>query len=198
MAGAVVESVACRPPIRPPRSRRSSGWSSRGSSPRWRHSSATSGWPRSWPRTPSSTRSGSGPAEGTPRNPGAWLTTVGKRKAVDLLPPQPLARSEVRPAGPRAAGGGAGARRRRGRHRPGLVGGHRRRPPAADLRRLPPGPARRRPGGADVAPGGRPHGPRDRPGLRRAGTHHRAAHRARQEDDRQGRRPLRGARPAPT
>src|SRR5580692_8982130 len=25
------------------------------------------------------------PREGTPRNPGAWLTTVGKRKAVDLF-----------------------------------------------------------------------------------------------------------------
>ena len=25
------------------------------------------------------------PREGTPRNPGAWLTTVGKRKAIDLF-----------------------------------------------------------------------------------------------------------------
>ncbi len=25
------------------------------------------------------------PAEGTPRNPGAWLMTVGKRKAIDLF-----------------------------------------------------------------------------------------------------------------
>src|ERR1700728_5087371 len=25
------------------------------------------------------------PRDGTPRNPGAWLTTVGKRKAVDLF-----------------------------------------------------------------------------------------------------------------
>ena len=25
------------------------------------------------------------PRDGTPRNPGAWLTTVGKRKAIDLF-----------------------------------------------------------------------------------------------------------------
>src|ERR1700753_2434849 len=25
------------------------------------------------------------PRDGTPRNPGAWLTTVGKRRAVDLM-----------------------------------------------------------------------------------------------------------------
>ena len=113
VARAVVESVACRPPIRPPRSRRSSGWSSRGSSPRWRPFVGDIGLAeelaqdalvdalRQWPR------------EGTPRNPGAWLTTVGKRKAVDLFRRNRIARGEVRPAEPRAAGGGAAERRRR-------------------------------------------------------------------------------------
>ena len=82
---AVVESVACRPPIRPPPSRRSSAWSSRGSSPRWRACVGDIGLAeelaqdalvdalRQWPR------------DGTPRNPGAWLTAVGKRKAIDLF-----------------------------------------------------------------------------------------------------------------
>ena len=51
----VVESVACRLPIRPPRSRRCSAWSSAGSWRRWPASSATSVWPRSWRRRPWST-----------------------------------------------------------------------------------------------------------------------------------------------
>ena len=63
---------------------------------------ATSGWPRISPRTRSSTRCASGPATARPRNPGAWLTTVGKRKAVDLFRRNRTLEAEVRPTRPRA------------------------------------------------------------------------------------------------
>ena len=45
-----------------------------------------------------STRCASGPREGTPRNPGAWLTTVGQAQGGRPLPPQPRPDPEVRPA----------------------------------------------------------------------------------------------------
>ena len=49
------------------------------------------------------------PRDGTPRNPGAWLTTVGKRRAVDLFRRNRTLQREVRPTGPgaRACGGAA-------------------------------------------------------------------------------------------
>ena len=39
------------------------------------------------------------PRDGTPRNPGAWLTTVGKRKAVDLFRRNRTLEREIRRAG---------------------------------------------------------------------------------------------------
>ena len=94
----VVESVACRPPIRPPRSRRSSGWSSPGWSPPWRAFVGDIGLAeelaqdalvdalRQWPR------------DGTPRNPGRLAHHRGQAQGRRPLPPQPHAEREVRPA----------------------------------------------------------------------------------------------------
>ena len=134
----VVESVACRPPIRLPRSRRCSVSSSPVS---WRHwharAAGTWDWPRIWRRTLSWTPWRSGLSEGTPRNPGAWLTAVGKRKAIDRF-----RRDRVLAAKYADVGALGGYRRRRGcrpRPRGRLRRRDRGRPPPPDLRGVPPG-----------------------------------------------------------
>ena len=132
------------------------------------------------------------PRDGTPQNPGAWLTTVAKRKAVDrfrrnhtlqekyaqlgheferaVSPPveeeidfDPVSEEEIADD----------------RLRLMFVSCH----PVLSV------PA---PDGAHLAPDRRLDGARDRPGLRGAGADHRAADRPRQEDDRRSGRPLRG------
>ena len=188
----MVESVACRPPIRPPRSRRSSGWSSPGWSPRWRPSWATSGWPRTWPRTRWSTRCASGPAtapRGTPvpgsppwanarRSTSSAATARLSEKYAQLG--AELEQAVARPADedvdfdPESQEEIADDRLRLM-----FVSCH-------------PVLSRARPDGAHAAPGRWPHGARDRPGLRGAGADDRATHRPGQEDDRRGRRSLRG------
>ena len=70
---------------------------------------------------------------------------------------------------------------------------HRRRPAPADLHLLPPGARDGGAGGADAAHGRRPHRPRDRPRLPRAGDHHGAADHPRQGQDRGRPHPLPGA-----
>ena len=74
----------------------------RGSSPAWRASCATSGWPRTWRRTRSSRRSSSGPSRACPRNPGRLAD--GRRQAPRhrSLPPQQAARAQARGARLRA------------------------------------------------------------------------------------------------
>ena len=134
------------------------------------------------------------PRDGTPRNPGAWLTTVGKRKAVDLFRRNRTLQREVRPAGPRAPARGRARPADGGRGpRSGIAGGDRRRPPPPDVRVVPSRssrvPART---ALTLRLIGWPHGARDRSGLRGARADHRAAHRPGQEDDRRGRRRLRG------
>jgi RNA polymerase sigma-70 factor, ECF subfamily len=42
-------------------------------------------WRKISPKTPSSPRSGNGRRTGIPRNPGAWLMTAAKHRAIDLL-----------------------------------------------------------------------------------------------------------------
>ena len=66
------------------------------------------------------------PREGTPRNPGAWLTTVAKRKAVDLFRRNRTLETKYAQLSRRAAVGAARSRRRRRRVGPILVRGHRR------------------------------------------------------------------------
>ena len=191
-ASVVVESVACRPPIRPPRSRPSTGSSSRGWWPRWPAFVGDIGLAeelaqdalvdalRQWPR------------DGTPAQPGAWLTAVGKRKAIDLFRRNRTLAAKYAQLGRELAGR---RRRRRGRAATSAAS-----PEEIDDDRLRlifvachPVLSRSGPGGAHAAPGRRPHGARDRPGLRRARGDDRAAHRAGQEGDRPGRRALRGA-----
>ena len=77
----VVESAACPPPTRAPRSRPSTGSSSLVSSPPWRRSPATSRSPRSSPRTRSSTRCASAHTRGLPttRAPGSPPSRSARR-----------------------------------------------------------------------------------------------------------------------
>ena len=49
------------------------------------------------------------PREGTPRNPGAWLTTVGKRRAVDLFRRNRTLTAKYAQLSRELAGGGARA-----------------------------------------------------------------------------------------
>ncbi len=126
------------------------------------------------------------PATGVPRNAGAWLTTVAKRKAIDHWRRQDrldtkyatLAR-ELETACRRGVG-----------PRP-----HRRRRAAADLRRDAPGAVPREPNRVDVARGRRPEHRGDRRGLPDVEGHRRRADHQGEEDARRRRRPLRGPRP---
>ena len=50
------------------------------------------------------------PRDGTPRNPGAWLTAVGKRRAVDLFRRNRTLHEKYAQSGPRAPAGSGAAR----------------------------------------------------------------------------------------
>ena len=108
------------------------------------------------------------------------------------VPPEPGTAPQVRPDRPGA--GGRGDRRhprlRRGRLRP-----HRRRPAAADIHRLPPGPPGAGQGRADAATGRRADHRRDRARLSRTGADDRAADCASQEDPGQRAGAVRSAGP---
>ena len=118
------------------------------------------------------------PSQGVPANPGAWLMTVAKRRAIDLFRRNDRLRdkyAELGRAASRRAGSHAGLRR-------GLRRGHRRRPAAAGVHLLPPGARHAGPGRADPAAARRPEHRRDRPGLPGRRADHRAADRPGQED----------------
>ena len=63
----------------------SGAWSRRASSARSPAACATSAWPRNWRRTRSSPRWSTGRRDGIPDNPGAWLMTTAKNRALDRL-----------------------------------------------------------------------------------------------------------------
>ena len=124
------------------------------------------------------------PVDGVPPNPGGWLTTTagnrGDRPDPPRVPPRrqaPAGRHDRRPGTPRA-------------DRPRL-----RRPAAADLHVLPPGPRARGEGGADPAPARWPHRRRDRRGVLRARDDDGAAAHPRQAEDQGRQDPLPGPRP---
>ena len=127
------------------------------------------------------------PAQGLPAAPAAWLTTVARRRAVDLLPgapPGPQHRRATRHGGARAG---------RRRCRPGRHVGSRRRSPAPGVHLLPPGARPRGAGGADAAHARRPDDAGDRARLPRAGGDHGAAAGAGQAQDPRRRDPVPGA-----
>ena len=134
-----------------------------------------------WPRT------------GVPDNPGAWLMAVGKRRAVDLLRRRTVLERKHEELGRDALAslGGSGRLRHRVRRCRRRL---RRRSSAPHLRRLPPRPLDRGPGGPDAAAAGRAHHRGDRPRLPGAGGHRGPAHRAGQAHAGRGQGPLRGAR----
>ena len=115
---------------------------------------------------------------------------TAKHRAIDLLRrDKRLERKHAR-SGPSTrrgtrwgrAGPGRGPRRR-----------HRRRPPAAGLHGLPPGPADRGPRRTDAAAARRADDRRDRPGVPRPGADGRPADRPRQADAGREAGPVRGA-----
>ena len=78
-------SAPC-PARRPrPTSNGSSVRSPAGSSPPWSASSATSTSPRRWSRRRSWSRPSGGPTTGLPPNPGGWITTTARNRAIDRL-----------------------------------------------------------------------------------------------------------------
>ena len=83
------------------------------------------------------------PGQGVPANPGAWLMTVAKRRAVDQFRRNRELERKYAQIGRVLE---AEARRRHGRPGPRGRRRHRRRPAAADLHLLPPGAAGARPG----------------------------------------------------
>ena len=154
------------------------------------------------------------PDDGIPRNPGAWLTTVAKRLAIDRLRRQAVESHKVREAatmteveGGRSVGRRAGVplpasapdpttttptRRRRG----GLVGcrrRRRRRPVAARLHVLSSGARTRGPRRPHAAHPRRTRHGRDRPRVPRRGAHDGTAHRSGQGAHPLGGDPLPGA-----
>ncbi len=127
------------------------------------------------------------PERGIPDNPGAWITTTARNKAIDRL------RRERRGTEKRAGAGGArAARRHRGRRARGSPIDCRR-PPATDLHLLPSGAGAGGAGRAHAPHARRPGDPGDRPRLPRLGADDGAAAGARQAQDQDGEHPLRGA-----
>ena len=122
--------------------------------------------------------------------PGAWLMAAAKRRAIDGFRRERMLARKHAEIG-RDLEDGTRHRRRGGRG--GDRRRHRRRASGPDLHRLPPGLVDRGARGADLAPDRRADHRRDRPRLPVDRSDHRPAHRAGQEDARQGRPHLRGA-----
>ena len=135
------------------------------------------------------------PVDGVPDNPGAWITTTARNRAIDRV--RRARRFADKAAAHRAR---CGRRCRPSGHGDAHGGGGRdaadpRRPAATDLHVLPPG-ARAGVGGrADPAHARRPDDARDRPGLPRARADARPAAGPGQEEDPRGRHPRTRSRP---
>ena len=134
------------------------------------------------------------PRQGVPDNPGAWLTTAAKRRALDHLRHHKMADAQHEHLAQDLVALQAAHRarlRRRARCRP--PGRDRRRPAAADLHRLPSAAVGRCARGADAEAAGWPEHARDRARLPGDRADDRAAHRARQAHAQRGACALRGA-----
>ena len=118
-----------------------------------------------------------------PPNPGGWIVTTARNRAIDRLRREATrdarhAEAAAARTERRAAGGGTGARR----------------PAHARLHLLPPGARPDRAGRADAAPARRARDAGDRPRVPGAGADHGAAHRAGEAEDQGRRDPVPGAR----
>ena len=131
-------------------------------SPRRRASPATSTSPRSASRTRTCAALDAWRRDGVPRQPGAWLTTTARRKALDALRRDQTLRAKlpllVEPGDPTAGRPDEDDGRDRRRRDP-------RRPAATRLHLLPPGAGPGGAGRADAAAGLRPDDDRDRAGV---------------------------------
>ena len=126
------------------------------------------------------------PRDGVPRNPGAWIVTTARNRAIDRIRRErAFARKAELLARLEALPGGGGRRE----HDPG-------RSARARLHLLPPGARRRRAGRADAARGRRAHDRGDRARLPRRRADDGTAARAREAEDPRRRHPVpRAARP---
>ena len=101
------------------------------------------------------------PESGVPDNPGAWLMATAKHRAIDHLAPQQALERKHEEIGRELEAG----RKRRAGSRRGPRRRHRRRPPAADVHRLPSGALDRGTRGAHAPPARRSHHRGDRAGV---------------------------------
>ena len=126
------------------------------------------------------------PRDGTPTNPGAWIVTTARNRAIDRLRRERTFVAQGRAARPARGAAGRGRRRELDP----------RRPARARLHLLPPRARGRGAGRADAARGRRPDDDRDRARVPRRRADDGAAPRAGQEEDPRRRDPLpRAARP---
>ena len=179
--------AACRPSTRP-RSAGSSGRSPAGASPPWSASSATSTSPKRRSRRRSSSRASGGRPTGLPPNPGGWITTTARNRAIDRLRREASRDDRHAQAALLAPS----------RDEPQRGGTRERRPAAAHLHLLPPGARPGRAGRAHAAAARRARDAGDRPRVPGARADDGAAARARQAQDPRRRDPVPGPRPTPS
>ena len=130
------------------------------------------------------------PESGVPDNPGAWLMAIAKRRAIDQFRRRETLDRKVTEIG-RDLETQEPPDRRAGLRRDPQQ--HLRRPAAAGVHLLPPGPVHRGQGGAHAAAARRADHRGDRPRVPHPGADDRAADRAGQEDPRPEEDPVRGA-----
>ena len=130
------------------------------------------------------------PQSGVPDNPGAWLMTTAKHRAIDRLRRHQLQQRKHEELGYEIE---LHQELARGCHPRCARRSDRRRPAAAGVHRLPSGAVAGGARRADAAPAWRPDYGRDRARLPGARAHHRPAHRPRQAHAGRGAGAVRGA-----